>query len=250
MTTIAVGDMHGNIQALRHLLIELDRYRGTDTTVVFLGDYLDRGTDTSGLLDSLIQFSNDWPGQVVFLEGNHEQWFLDSIKDHFKHSWLQAMEGLETVHSYSTELEILFREALENHHVELLMGRKRLPYDKLWDIIPDAQKQLLKNLVPFYEDENGIYSHAGIPLNSPNLHLEHPDLFRWGTPDFPDNYTDEKLVIYGHFSRMTSFEDGKPVLRNMKNSICLDSSNAGFISAVILPERRIIHAGKTEVVDD
>lgn len=250
MTTIAVGDMHGNLQALKYLVSEIGRYRGQDTTVVFLGDYLDRGPDTCGLLDLLIQFRNGWPGQVVFLEGNHEQWFIDSIKDHFKHSWLQAMEGLDTVRSYSVELEIDFRKALEDDHVELLMGRKPLPYDRLWELFPDDQKELFNELVPFFEDENGIYSHAGIPLNSPDLSLEHPDLFRWGTRDFPDTYKGEKLVIYGHFSNMAFLVDTSPVLRVMENSICLDSSKFGFVSAVVLPERRIIHAGRTGLVDD
>jgi len=95
MTTIAVGDIHGNLQAVKQLLNAIDGYRSPDTTVVFLGDYLDRGPDTRGLLELLIQFHADWPGSVVFIEGNHEQWFLDSIKDHSKHAWLQAMEGLE-----------------------------------------------------------------------------------------------------------------------------------------------------------
>lgn len=250
MTTIAIGDIHGNRQALQNLLNEIDGYRCPETRVVFLGDYLDRGPDTKGLLDLLIQFRGDWPGPVVFIEGNHEQWFMDSIKDHSKHSWLQAMEGLDTVLSYSPELSEMFREALEEDHVELLMGRRLLPYDRLWDLFPDKHKELLNELLPFFEDENGIYAHAGIPLNSPNLHLEHPDRFRWGTRDFPDIYKDEKLVIYGHFSGMTIFVDDLPVLRVKDNSICLDSSKNGFVSAVILPERRILHAGKTGVTED
>ncbi|PLX97504.1 MAG: hypothetical protein C0622_12860 [Desulfuromonas sp.] len=73
---LAIGDIHGHLDELRELL---HRVQPTEhDRVVFLGDYIDRGPDSRGVLDELIWFAERFP-QTIFLRGNHEQMFLDAV---------------------------------------------------------------------------------------------------------------------------------------------------------------------------
>ena len=73
---IAVGDIHGQLDMLNRLLnVVLPR---TDDQFVFLGDYIDRGDDSHGVIERLIQFGEDFPC-TVFLRGNHDQLLLDAL---------------------------------------------------------------------------------------------------------------------------------------------------------------------------
>ncbi len=73
---IAVGDIHGQRKLLDDLL---EQIQPTDQDqFVFLGDYIDRGPDSKAVIELLIDFQLIYP-QTVFLRGNHEQMFLDSL---------------------------------------------------------------------------------------------------------------------------------------------------------------------------
>jgi len=71
----AVGDIHGELEKLEELLEALPLREGD--RFVFLGDYVDRGPDASGVVDRLIRLEREWP--CVFLLGNHESMFLDFL---------------------------------------------------------------------------------------------------------------------------------------------------------------------------
>ena len=73
---IAIGDIHGHLDQLERLL-EIVQPTAADQ-LVFLGDYIDRGPDSKGVVDCLIQFADFFP-QTVFLRGNHEQVALDAL---------------------------------------------------------------------------------------------------------------------------------------------------------------------------
>ena len=75
---IAVGDVHGQLKMLEDLINQVKPTQ--DDQVVFLGDYIDRGPDSKGVIDYLIQFDQKLP-QTIFLRGNHEQMFLDALVD-------------------------------------------------------------------------------------------------------------------------------------------------------------------------
>lgn len=74
---LAVGDIHGYLDKLQLLLEETVRPTADDR-VVFLGDYIDRGPDSKGVLDYLVAFAQRFP-QTIFLRGNHEQMLLDAL---------------------------------------------------------------------------------------------------------------------------------------------------------------------------
>ncbi len=95
---LAIGDIHGYLDELRQLL-DLVQPTTADK-VIFLGDYVDRGPDSQGVLNELNWFGECFP-QTVFLRGNHEQMFMDAL-DWREVEQLQARkdvpaEGWQTV---------------------------------------------------------------------------------------------------------------------------------------------------------
>ena len=73
----AIGDIHGCVNELRALLNLLPLT--PESTVVFLGDYIDRGGNSKGVIDTIIELRGHC--RVVTLKGNHEAMFLDFL-DH------------------------------------------------------------------------------------------------------------------------------------------------------------------------
>src|SRR5262249_41055054 len=101
MATIAIGDVHGRRDALEDLLTRLQGELRADDTVVFLGDYIDRGPDSKGCIDRILRFRAENRARVVTLLGNHEDGLLRTFADPCRYSWLTIMQGLATVASYS-----------------------------------------------------------------------------------------------------------------------------------------------------
>lgn len=98
----AVGDIHGCSDETAVLLKHLEQEEGLndDDTIIFLGDYIDRGPDTKGVVDILLDFKVRFP-KARFLKGNHEDMLLDFLG--FGGRLGQAFlynGGLETVQSY------------------------------------------------------------------------------------------------------------------------------------------------------
>src|SRR5918994_272072 len=94
--TIAIGDIHGCSAALA-ALIEAIAPRPEDV-VVPLGDYIDRGPDSRGVLDLMIDLG--WRCRLVPLLGNHDQMLLDVRAGRYPISWLLDMGGAATLASY------------------------------------------------------------------------------------------------------------------------------------------------------
>src|SRR5579872_6140200 len=99
MAVIAVGDIHGNLRALDDLLNRVGAEAGSGDTVVFLGDYVDRGSDSKGCIERILDFRRTTKAGVVGLLGNHEQWMLETSRDFTRHSWMMGMEAMETIQS-------------------------------------------------------------------------------------------------------------------------------------------------------
>ena len=76
----AVGDIHGCNEELKHLLnfLRNDQKLSGEDQLVFIGDYIDRGPDSKGVIDTLLQVKNEFPS-TVFLKGNHEDMLLDYL---------------------------------------------------------------------------------------------------------------------------------------------------------------------------
>src|SRR5581483_4017466 len=72
----AIADIHGCPQELSAMLRQIDA--GSSDTVIFVGDYVDRGPSARDVIDLLIEFKREHPG-AIFLKGNHEDMMLDFL---------------------------------------------------------------------------------------------------------------------------------------------------------------------------
>src|SRR5687767_1281137 len=100
----AIGDIHGRLDLLDALLAQIeadDRARGSARTeFIFLGDLMDRGPDSRGVIDRLLAFSKG-PVPSRFLMGNHEEVFLRAASGDLKAlRFLLRIGGRATIMSY------------------------------------------------------------------------------------------------------------------------------------------------------
>ena len=108
---IAIGDLHGHREPLKMLLEKIDL--SPSDCLVFIGDYIDRGSDTRGCIDRILEFQSNTPAGVVGLLGNHEDWMLQSLRDPTRHSWVLSREAFTTITSYSASAATKLRSALQ-----------------------------------------------------------------------------------------------------------------------------------------
>jgi serine/threonine protein phosphatase 1 len=98
--TIAIGDIHGCAAALAAVIAAIEP--AEQDTLVFLGDYVDRGPDSRGVIEQILALEKQCG--VVTILGNHEIMFLESLKLRMERgAWLQY-GGTETMASYGGDI--------------------------------------------------------------------------------------------------------------------------------------------------
>ena len=246
MATFAVGDIHGNLPALRDLLDAIRAALAPEDTVVFLGDYIDRGSASKQCIDTILEFAGAHPGPTVCLGGNHEDWMMRSYRDHTAHSWLLSMKGFSTIGSYSADAEIVLRAAASKAGTGLYQDDAlQLPYDMFFEAMPAAHLQFFETLRLTYDDPHGIYVHAAFDPRLPLSEQTHDTLlFGRNEGGFPEEYRGERVVVYGHRNDPRLDADGWPSPRITERTIGLDTSHHGVVSAVQLPDRRVFQSGR------
>lgn len=164
---LAVGDIHGCLDQLNALLEQVTPT--LEDQVIFLGDYVDRGPDSSSVIDYLIAFGKTLPS-TVFLRGNHDQMFADYL-DGLEPTAFLMNGGLKTLSSYQNK--------------------------GLWPI-PASHRTFLETLLNFYEAEGHIFVHAGLRPGIPLTQQKVNDLL-WIRREFvTSSYDWGKTVVYGH----------------------------------------------------
>ena len=99
MLTYAIGDVHGCLDQLQRLIERcLDHGGGRPSRFVFIGDYIDRGPDSRGVIDFLIAWQSERP-EVICLRGNHEAIMLEAVRTGDGRLWY-ANGGAATLDSY------------------------------------------------------------------------------------------------------------------------------------------------------
>lgn len=187
----AVGDIHGRLDLLDDLLIRIgqdDAARGTaETRLVFLGDLIDRGPDSAGVVERLRRVSQVLPA-VDFLLGNHEEVFLAALRDDKTDAlkFFCRIGGRETILSYGIS------EAEYN----------AMNYDELRSAlharVPDAHLAFLETFGDMIAIGGYLFVHAGI---RPNVALERqrPADLRWIREPFLDHAAAHShVVVHGH----------------------------------------------------
>lgn len=243
MSTYAIGDIHGNSAALEDLLAQVEPLLTPEDTLVFLGDYLDRGPDTKGVLERLIALRASAPCPVLGLLGNHEEWFLRTYRDPTRHSWLLGMGGLETVRSYSPSVAELLGDALERGGVELIKGKFALPYQAFFELIPAAHLAFLEGLLPFVRTPEVVCVHGGARSGLPVEAQSEHDLV-WGPTTFPDDYEGPDLLVYGHRCDGLVDEAGvsAPRIGPRGKTYGIDTVARGVLTCLRFPDLRVFHA--------
>lgn len=206
---IAIGDIHGCSTALRALL---DAIQPTpQDTIIGLGDFVDRGPDTRGVLDTMLDLEQRC--QLVALRGNHEIMMMHSFEDYLQAPmWVQC-GGLETLDSYGG--------APEN--------------------VPVEHFRFLRNTRRFYETDDYFFVHANY---NPRLSLnEQPDeLLFWEhiSRTMPDAHRCGKTAVVGH----TSQKEGE--ILDAGHLICLDTFCWGgqWLTAMEMPTRTVWQANE------
>jgi len=170
--TIAIGDIHGCSTAFEAILNAI-RPRPEDT-IVTLGDYIDRGPDSRGVLDRLIQLSRRC--RLVPLLGNHDQMLLDVRSGKHPIYWFLDIGGTATLDSYGPGRDL--------------------------SLIPDEHFAFLENCLDYYETDNHIFVHANyfpdIPMSEQPI-----SMLRWESlrDTNPGPHDTGKTVIVGHTSQ-------------------------------------------------
>jgi serine/threonine protein phosphatase 1 len=184
--TIAIGDIHGCSDALASVLRSIDPQK--DDTIITLGDYVDRGIDSKGVLGMLIRLAGDC--RLVPILGNHDEMMLraNDSKTAFE-EWLE-FGGITTLDSYGAT-------GLMSH-------------------IPDNHFQFLQSCRSRFETDTHFFIHANY---DPNLPLDQQDdrKSRWlSLRDIvPGPHLSGKIAVVGHTPQ--------PEILNLGHLICLDT---------------------------
>lgn len=188
---LAIGDIHGCNTALE-TLIDFVGLR-SDDTIVFLGDYVDRGPGTAAVLDFVMGLLKTHA--VIPLRGNHELMMLDAReKKSWLHAWLQY-GGAETLASYSDEP--ISDEPFAN--------------------VPQAHIDFLENgLLSYYECDTHFFVHANADADKP-LHEQSDSSLYWRRFKDPQRHCSDKIMVCGH----TIQQSGEPA--NNGAAICIDT---------------------------
>jgi len=244
MSSIAIGDIHGNLDALNDLLAQLTPTVTAGDTVIFLGDYIDRGPDSCRCIDRILRFREESPATVVTLLGNHEDWLLATLRDHTRHSWLLAMDVFPTIESYSRDAAAALRSAIDEVGSAALYSESiRLPYDAFFEAVPKPHLEFLENLQLFHETENGVFAHAGLDTTVIDLRQQPRFALLMGTFDFVEGYCGPPVVVYGHRNNAV-LQDGWPRPKASTWTIGIDTISHGVLTAVRLPDRSVMQSAR------
>ena len=180
MAYFVIGDVHGKAGMLRELLEKWDGH----TPIVFLGDYIDRGEDSSAVLGLVKKLVDE--ERATALMGNHEYMFLAWIDDPLnRYDHYQRNGGDTTINS-------LLGRPLD-HPVDNLVDVETIKTQHA-DMI-DFIRQL-----PFYlEDKGLIFVHAGIDLSTDDWHATSDYDMVWLRKPFHEGINHTGATIYfGH----------------------------------------------------
>lgn len=184
----AIGDVHGRLDLLETLAfqIEADLTDAPELAVtIFLGDYVDRGPDSAGVLDMLA--SRDFPTEFLALRGNHEEVMLKFLRDpEVLESW-RYYGGLETLHSYGIDVLPAMRGVgYENIRLSLL------------ERLPRSHVQFLRETAPSTTFGDYFFCHAGARPGTPLDQQTTRDLL-WIRDEFLGFRGGwDRVVVHGH----------------------------------------------------
>jgi serine/threonine protein phosphatase 1 len=187
----AIGDIHGSLDKLRDLMMLCERHAdGRTASFIFLGDYIDRGPDSRGVVEALMDMQSRQPDRVIALKGNHEAVALEVVDGETEAElWLRE-GGTATLRSYDID------DARD---------------------LPDEHVAWLRALPLCYDDGRRFFVHAGVDPEKPLGAQRDRDLIWIREPFLSDARDYGRLIVHGH----TPQTDGIPDFRG--NRLNLDT---------------------------
>jgi serine/threonine protein phosphatase 1 len=203
----AIGDIHGCLGHLK-LLLEKIQPDFSHHRLVFIGDYIDRGPDSKGVIDFIINLKKKFtPERIICLRGNHEYMFLEYLRGENKPRFL-LNGGSNTVVSY--------------------WGQRG---DRTESDLPSPHWEFFERLQLLYETEDYIFVHGGLKPGVPLPEQKEEDLL-WIREEFifsPEDFG--RPVIFGH----TPFR--APLVQPNKIGIDTGAVYGNKLTCVSLPEK-------------
>ncbi len=153
--TIVIGDVHGDLVQLKRLVAKLPVLEPQDT-LIFLGDYVDRGPQSAQVIRYLrADLPLEVPARLVFLRGNHEDAWLRVIREGWPDFVLPPGNGCRECHrSFVGAAESTDPEVMRREWAALINGT----------FFPGDVVTWMEGLPLWFEDEHAIYVHAGLPF--------------------------------------------------------------------------------------
>lgn len=223
-----VGDIHGRLDLLEKLAAAIEddaaNHAADVTTVVLLGDLVDRGPASAGVIDFVRRWKSERP--LRCLAGNHEEMFLESFHDIEMLRHFLRHGGRDTVLSYDIDFARYNSLSLEELQTEL------------HTIVPPEHRAFLSTLENYIVAGDYLFVHAGI---APDVPLEEQKVsdMRWIRDRFLRHASPfSHVVVHGH----TIFD----TVANLDHRIGVDTGafRTGRLTALVLEddERHTIQA--------
>lgn len=243
--TIAIGDIHGQLQELEVLLARFPALKPEDT-LLFIGDYLDRGPDSAGVIRLIREdLPNRIPARIVTLRGNHEDSWLGVLAGTNLDFVLPANNGcLATLRSFTGGPAAVRGDfPSEKKEMDALVSGSFFPKEvRTW-----------MGAIPFWhEDEHAIYVHGGLPQVDggwphPSAYPD-PKVLAWCREKaFYSDYRG-KRVVFGHTpttrlpQQLSTYTPADPSdLFFAGDLIGIDTGcgSGGFLTAIELPSMMV-----------
>lgn len=237
--TFAIGDIHGDADQLLVLLSRLPALDAGDT-LVFLGDYVDRGPASATVVEYVMHLGSRTPAKVICLRGNHEDAWLRVIDEGWAGFVVPPLNGcLAAYRSYMGGHVPAPEDAPRRDEIEGLAKGTFFPAKVVaW----------MRQLPYWYEDAHAYYVHAGLPKKDDRWphpsEVENPMTMLWlRDMDFFAHYRGKK-VVFGHTTttclppELSGYTPDDPTdLWAGTDVIGIDTGcgKGGFLTAIELP---------------
>lgn len=186
----AVGDIHGRLDLLEQLLARIEedaeKRPARKTSLIFVGDLIDRGPDSRGVVERLRTYRHHRI-RPYFLAGNHEEVLLRLLAGErgILTSWLQ-FGGAECLKSYDCEL------------AELSGSSEATSLQRVREAIPESHSSFIGGFADTLAFGDYLFVHAGIRPGV-DLSLQSQSDLRWIRSPFLEDETDHGMVVvHGH----------------------------------------------------
>lgn len=223
MRAIAISDIHGCLKTFRALVEEKVQLT-QDDTLYLLGDYIDRGPDSKGVIDYILELQKTGHN-VISLTGNHEQMLLDALKGYSKRILFWQNGGKETLESYGLN----FAEFQFHPHLEFF-----------------------ENLKWFIELDDYILVHAGFRFDDGGMFYNRNAMIweRNWYRKIDKTQLNGKIIVHGHTPQ--SVQDIKAMKHNMalNQYINIDAGcfRTGKMCALDLTNRELYFQDSLDIV--